>query len=198
MSTLIISPVDSPLAIRWKREDCDNLEKAGILNYRYELVEGVINRLPQNINHANIIRRLIAWLFSAFGEDYVLTQMTIDVRPEDNPTNEPQPDGIVLSRPAEEFNTNPKPADILLCIEASDTTLAYDLTTKASLYARAGIVEYWVINFPERKLHIHRNSQAGVYQNVTIHVETDTVTSLISPDICVQVSKLLPRQHTSK
>jgi hypothetical protein len=40
----------------------------------------------------------------------------------------------------------PRPGDLRLAVEISDTTLGFDLTTKAELYARAGIVEYWVVD----------------------------------------------------
>ncbi|MEO6863165.1 MAG: Uma2 family endonuclease, partial [Microcoleus sp.] len=37
-------------------------------------------------------------------------------------------------------------ADILLVIEVSDSTLKYDRKTKLSLYAEAGISNYWIFN----------------------------------------------------
>ena len=165
----------SPTAVRWTREDCDNFERAGILTYRYELVEGVINRLGQNYTHANMVRLLIAWLFSAFGEDFVFSQTSIDVLLEDNPTCNPEPDGIVLSRPAVELRANPVPADIRLLVEAADTTIAYDLSVKAGLYARAGIVEYWVVALFERKLYVHRQPSDGAYQAISVYGENDQV-----------------------
>jgi Uma2 family endonuclease len=185
-------PMISPTAVRWTRDDCDVFERAGVLKYRYELVDGVINRLGQNIGHANMIRLLIDWLYFAFGSKFFLTQASIDVRPEDNPTSKPEPDGIVLSRPAEELTANPTPADIRLLIEAADTTTAYDLTTKASLYARAGIVEYWVVSLPDRQLYVHRQPHTGAYQDVTAYAETASVAPLAAPDQFVQVAKLLP------
>ncbi|HLK61372.1 MAG TPA: Uma2 family endonuclease [Chthonomonadaceae bacterium] len=188
----------SPLAVHWTREECAGLEKAGFLNYPYELVEGVINKMGQNIRHAGVIRRILTWLFRIFGEAYVLTQTTIDVRPEDNPTSEPQPDAIVLTRADEDFEANPKPDELRLCIEVADTTLAYDLSVKAGLYARAGLIEYWVVNIPERKLHIHREPVNGTYENVTVHAETDTVATLAAPEAMLQVLKLFPRASSPK
>ena len=186
------TPVLSPTAVRWTRDDCDVFERAGVLVYRYELVEGVINRLGQNYMHANMVRLLIAWLFSAFGEEFIFTQTSIDVWPEDNPTNKPEPDGIVLARPAAELTANPRPADIRLLVEAADTTVAYDLAVKAALYARAGIVEYWVVALTERTLVVHREPVNGVYQNVTAYSETSGVPPLAAPDRAVLVSHLLP------
>ena len=75
----------SPTAVRWTRDDCEALERAGVLGYRYELVQGVINRMEQNLGHSQMVRLIIAWLVVAFGTDFFFTQTTIDVRPEDNP-----------------------------------------------------------------------------------------------------------------
>jgi Uma2 family endonuclease len=186
------STILSPTAVRWTREDCDYFERTGVLSYRYELVEGVINRLGQNYTHANLVRLMISWLFSTFGDAFVFTQTSIDVRPEDNPTSKPEPDGIVLSRPASELTANPVPSDIRLLVEAADTTLAYDLTVKAALYARAGIEEYWVVALFERKLIVHRQPRDGAYQSITEYGETDRVAALAAPDNPVSVSRLLP------
>jgi Uma2 family endonuclease len=192
LSTRPESCVISPTAVRWTREDCESFERAGVLTYRYELVEGVINRLGQNIAHANVVRLLIAWLFSAFTDTFVLVQTSIDVWPEDNPTSKPEPDAILLSVPAASLKHNPKPAEIRLLIEVADTTAAYDLSTKAGLYARAGVAEYWVVALPERKLYVHRQPQDGVYRDATAYAETDSVSSLAAPDKVVKVSQFLP------
>lgn len=184
--------LDSPMAIRWTRDDCGQLERAGVLPERYELVEGVINTMGQNIRHANMVRLLLAWLFRVFGEDFVLTQMSIDVRPEDNPTSEPQPDVIVVSQPANSYTRNPMPSDLRLLVEASDSTLEYDLSTKASLYARAGIVEYWVLDLPKRQVHVHCDPVHGMYNSIVVIAEAETLAPLAAPLSTIRVTQLLP------
>ena len=197
MTTLLqkpeLSSPRSPRAILWTREDCARLEQANLLHNPYELVEGILNFTGENIRHAGIVRRLLVWLFEVFDKAVVLTQTSIDVHPEDNPTSEPEPDAIVLIRSADEFTQNPTPAEIRLCIEASDSTLTYDLTTKANLYARAGIIEYWVVNATERKLHVHRQPLNGTYQDVVVYSEAEEAAPLAAPQALVRVSELLPR-----
>lgn len=192
MADTLIPSEFSPGAILWTREDCAKLEEAGILNYRYELVAGVINRMGQNMPHANVVRLLLEWMFSVFGGMYVVTQTSIDVRPEDNPTNEPMPDAILLARPADQFSRYPKPGEIRLLVEVSDSTARYDLTTKARLYARAGIVEYWVVSLPDRALTMHRDPQNGTYREVQTYAENQQAAALAAPDKSVFVSQLLP------
>jgi len=53
----------------------------------------------------------------------------IDASPGDNPTSEPEPDIIVLTRSSREFRlSNPQPSDLRLMVQVSETTLGFDLT----------------------------------------------------------------------
>ena len=120
-------------------------------------------------------------------------ECAIDVAPEDNPTNEPQPDLVVFKQPSNFLTSrNPRPQDLHLVIEVSDTSLYFDLTKKAALYARAGIVEYWVLDVVGRKLFVHRDPQAGKYQSITEYAEQESVAPLAAPDAEFLVSSAFP------
>jgi len=122
-----------------------------------------------------------AWLVRTFGEQFVNPEAPIDVAPEDNPTNEPEPDLVVLAKPSREFqDANPRPGDLRLVVEISDSTLGFDLTTKAELYARAGIVEYWVVDVAARRLIAHRDPSDGLYRSITAYGEEESVSPLAS------------------
>jgi Uma2 family endonuclease len=132
--------------------------------------------------HVNALVAVQAWLVRTFGELYVNPEAPIDVAPEDNPTNEPEPDLVVLTKPSREFrDANPRPADLRLVVEISDSTLGFDLTTKAELYARAGIVEYWVVDVAARRLIVHRDPRQGLYNSLTAYGADESVTPLASP-----------------
>jgi Uma2 family endonuclease len=147
------------------------------------LIEGeLISKMGKKRPHANAIAVVHAWLLRIFGEKCVNQEAPIDVAPEDNPTNEPEPDLIVFSKPYREFTDNPQPADLRLVLEISDSTLGFDLTTKARLYARARIVEYWVVDIPGRRVIVHRDPQEGQYRSVTAYAEQESVKPLASPD----------------
>lgn len=68
---------------------------------------------------------------------------------------------IARGRDEDYLAHHPYPEDILLVIEISDKTLDYDQTTKLSLYAEAGISDYWIVNLPDRQLERH----SQLYQN---------------------------------
>lgn len=175
-----LPPPSEPPRKRWTRRECVALETSGIWAQQHlELIEGeLISKMGKKRPHANAIAVVHAWLLRVFAEKYVNQEAPIDVAPEDNPTNEPEPDLIVLSRPSREFKDNPQPADLRLVVEISDSTLSFDLTTKASLYARARIVEYWVVDIPGRRIIVHRDPQEGQYRSVTAYAEQESVKPL--------------------
>src|SRR6185503_12812407 len=109
-----VPPPLEPPRKRWTREECVALEASGIWDQQHlELIEGeLISKMGKKRPHANAIAVVHAWLLRVFGEEYVNQEAPIDVAPEDNPTNEPEPDLIVFSKPYREFAANPQPSDL--------------------------------------------------------------------------------------
>ena len=124
------------------------------------------------------------------------SEAPIDVAPEDNPTNEPEPDLIVLTREYAEsgayWSTSPQPTDLDLVIEIADTSLVFDLTTKAALYARAGITEYWILDVASRRLLVHRSPEGGQYASVESYSEQESVAPLAAPDSSFPIRDVFP------
>jgi hypothetical protein len=58
-------------------------------------------------------------------------------------------------------SSNPQSQDIRLLVEIADSSLNFDVNVKAALYARAGIVEYRVVDVTGRRLYCHRNPGSG-------------------------------------
>lgn len=180
---------------KWTRTEWEFLDASGLLNQQnLELVEGeLINKLGKNRPHSNSLTLLTGWLVQIFGLLFVQQEVPIDVAPEDNPTNEPQPDIIVLTRELSHFlSANPKPEDLRLVVEVADTSLNFDLTTKAALYARAGIVEYWVLDVAGRRLLIHREPIAGRYAYVVEYGEGESVAPLAASQQQFRVADAFP------
>ena len=179
---------------RWTRSDCDFLERLGMLPQHYELIDGVIiDKMGQNRPHAIAVTLLIKWLIAVFGGDFVQCQLSIEVTDADRPSYQPEPDASVMVQPVTAYLTAPPgPGDLRLVAEVSDSTLRDDVTTKAVLYARAGIPEYWVLDVAGRQLFVHRNPAGGVYTAVERYGETDSVASAASPENATIVADLLP------
>jgi Uma2 family endonuclease len=182
-------PLEPPRK-HWSRAECEALETAGLLHgERVELVEGeLINKMGKKRPHVNTLFLVAEWLTKVFGERFVNRESPIDVAPEDNPASEPEPDVILLRQPTLEYRkSNPRPSDLRLVVEVSDTTLGFDLTKKANLYARAKIAEYWVFDLAERQLIVHRDPRAGHYQSIMAYGEQESVAPLASPDTALRV-----------
>jgi hypothetical protein len=75
-------------------------------------------------------------------------------------------------------SANPQPSDIRLLVEISDSTLNFDLSVKAALYARASIVEHWVVDVSGRRLFCHRDPIGGKYSSVVIYHQNESAMPL--------------------
>jgi len=183
---------------RFTREDCDFLERVEVLTERYELIDGeIIVKMGNKPPHALVMTLLSEWLTSVFGAKYVYNQAEIEIGAEDRSTSRPQPDLAVLARPVTEFATAVVgPGDIRLVVEVSDTTLSQDLRTKAALYARAGIPEYWVADIVGRRFFVHTGPdlEHGGYMSVTTYGEFDSLAALAAPEHSLVVGSVLPPQ----
>jgi len=104
----------------------------------------------------------------------------------------PQPDVLILHHRADRYrHANPTAADVLLLIEVADSTLPYDRNTKVPMYARAGIVEYWIVDLTSSRLLVYRGPVDGVYQSVETLTREDTVTPLAFAELVIAVADIL-------
>jgi Uma2 family endonuclease len=187
-------PETAPGRIRWTRQQCAAIREAGILTGRYELIEGeILVKMGQKPAHASAIVRLMTWLVALFGGEYVRIQLSLDVTEAAGDYNEPEPDVAVTTQPYTAYlERHPEPADLLLVIEVSDTTLRFDLSTKAALYARAGIDDYWVVDLAGRQIVVHRQPTSEGYQEIIAYAEAEELAPRARPEACVRVASLLP------
>lgn len=177
------------------RTECEALAASGLWDsQRLELIEGdLIAKMPKKRPHSIIVALLYEWLASVFGMRFVNQEAALDVAPEDNPTNEPEPDLIVLTRTLSFFAAGyPKPGDLHLVVEVSDSTLRFDLSTKADLYSRAEIREYWVVDVAGRRIVVHRDPGGGRYRSITAYSEEEFVAPLASPAARLRVRDIFP------
>lgn len=74
----------------------------------------------------------------------------------------------MLRAPLKELGRIPQPEDVLLVTEVAASSLSLDLSTKADLYARAGIPDYWVLDVNQRRMIVHRQPAEGKYSSVVL------------------------------
>ena len=164
---------------------------------KLELIEGEVycKMSPQESEHATGVRAGEEALRSVFGKGYdVRGQLPLEY----GLRSKPEPDISVVVGSFRDYAKR-QPTTAVLVIEISDTTLAFDRTTKAALYARAGIEDYWIVNLRDRVIEVHRqpallkeSSIEHGYLSVTSYTESDSVTPLAMPSSTINVSDLLP------
>ena len=145
---------NSPLPVKLRLEDYLMLDEAGAFSdYRKtELIEGEILYMnAQHRPHARIkskLFRAIADALDALGNGWeAIVEGSIAIPP----YNSPEPDIVVTSAP-EGKGLIPLES-VKLIVEVADATLQSDLTRKRSVYARAGVPEYWVVDVTGRVIH---------------------------------------------
>ncbi len=111
--------------------------------------------------------------------------------------SEPVPDIAIVEGTPSDYRKH-HPTTALLVIEISDTTLEFDRTHKASLYASADIPEYWIVNLNEGVLEVYRepapmeNTPFGAgYKQVRRYTQEETISPLFDPEVSVPVKSLL-------
>ncbi|MBY0507199.1 MAG: Uma2 family endonuclease [Bryobacteraceae bacterium] len=193
-----IEPPQEPVALPhklWTREECAVLERTGLVDLdRFELIEGgLIQKTPKNPPHSRALKLLVAWLEDLFGRSFVMAESSIDLHPEDSPTSEPEPDVVVLTLSFLDLppGTRARAAELRLVAEVSSSSLAFDLVTKAQLYARSGIPEYWVLDLESRRLVVHREPAEGKYGSVYAYREDESVAPLAALGSPVRVGEFL-------
>jgi Uma2 family endonuclease len=186
-----------PRPLRWTREDYYRLcEAEWFQGRRVELIDGEIIEMPaQHNTHGAAITLTADALRAAFGAGFwVRVQMSLDL----SPRSVPDPDlAVVPGSPRGAGRSNPTTA--LLVVEVSESTLALDLNAKASLYAAAGIADYWIVNLVDRQLEVYRDPRPDAtrlhgfgHASRTILDPSDTVSPLSAPQASISVADLLP------
>ena len=179
---------------KWSVRECRFLVDNGLLESgKYELIEGeIVLKTGRGRWHIFVVARIIAALTAIFGES-VQSQAQIGVGEIDE-FNDPEPDVTVLRGTLRDYlEREPDPStDVVLAVEASQTSLRGDITTKAMLYARHGVPEYWVVAIQCRELIVFRQPTAEGYATNQTFTESDFVSALAAPDSLVKVADLLP------
>lgn len=181
--------ISTKTLIRWTVEDYHRLIEKGILhNRQVELLAGeIVEMPPEGPEHS---------YKTASGAEYLRNclagKATIrEAHPVTLTASEPQPDIAVVRGTHEDYRTrHPQPEEILLLIEISRSTLAYDLGDKKQTYAEAGIDEYWVMDISARELHVFRRPSAGIYTDSQV-VNKGSLQLLMLPSVSVTVKTLL-------
>ena len=112
--------------------------------------------------------------------------------------SEPEPDVAVAQGTPREY-AGEHPARPVLVVEVALASVALDRDHKGSLYARAQLEDYWIVNLVDRVLEVYRQpmrDSASVFgwrygSRQRLSAES-SITPLAAPGVSVRVSDLLP------
>ncbi len=121
----------------------------------------------------------------------MVTESAIDLHPQDSPTSIPEPDVIVLTGSIREFSALARPHELQLVAEVSSSSLAFDMTTKARLYARSEIQEYWILDVEARRLLVYREPTESGYGSIEAYGSEEFVSPLAAAFAEVRVIHLI-------
>ena len=134
-----------PERYRFTVEEYHRMGQTGILGpeARVELIDGdIVSMSPIGVRHANVVTNLTElFVMQAAGRFRVSPQNPLGI----GQRSEFQPD-LVLVKGGEPLGHHPSPADVVLVVEVSDTTLRCDLNVKLPRYARARVPEVWIVD----------------------------------------------------
>jgi len=189
--------LDPPQVHQWTRDEYYKMAEAGLFAGKHvELIEGrIIEMSPMGSPHRTSVVLAGDALRHAFsGRAFVQTQSPLDL----GEISEPEPDVAVVAGEVRDYS-QAHPHTALLIVEVSESSLEYDGTEKASLYAKAGVPDYWVLNLIDRRLEVRRdpapdpNELYGFgYRSITILGDGDSVSPLAAPQSLIAVTELLP------
>jgi len=184
----------APPRKRFTREEVERLAETGVFDgQRCELIDGdLIDKMGQNPPHAFALQLLMRFLTGLFEGDLIRVQLPLEAAPGDRERSLPEPDFALLrERNIEHRSRHPRGDEMLLVIEVSDTTAAFDRSRKATLYARAGVPEYWVLDLNARMLVVHREPDGTQYRQTFLHAPEEAV-PLPGRSETIRVADILP------
>ncbi|MGH9763881.1 MAG: Uma2 family endonuclease [Blastocatellia bacterium] len=189
--------LSEPRVHDWSRGEYYRMAKAGLFEGKHvELIEGqVIEMSPMGSLHATAVALAGRALENAFGPTFFARwQMPLDA----GELSEPEPDVAIIQGDVRDFKDS-HPGMAVLVVEVAETSLTYDRTIKASLYAKIGVPDYWILNLVERRIEVHRNSVAKTsspfgfgYAAVEVFADGDFISPLICPEVRLAVADFLP------
>jgi Uma2 family endonuclease len=166
-------------------------------NERIELIRGeIVEMAPKRTPHSVCNSRLLKELF-------ILLDNRANVRGQEPiiipPNSEPEPDVVIAEKKDDDYlSAHPSAIDIVLVIEIADSTLKYDQEIKLSLYAEAGINNYWIFNLVDNHLEVYSSSfqdnQGNYsYRSKQIILSNETINIPNFDDLNLDLSLIFPK-----
>jgi Uma2 family endonuclease len=105
--------------------------------------------------------------------------------------NEPEPDVMLLKPREDDYQgRHPGAADVLLLVELSESSLAYDRGMKLAHYAKFGVPEVWIADLRGAAIEIYREPAGDAYA-VSERLTSGSLAQVLVPGVTIDVGALL-------
>jgi Uma2 family endonuclease len=181
----------APQLAKLSRARYEAMIDAGIITEddAIELLDGQLYQaMSKGKRHNARINRIAKFLEHCIGHESIISvQNSIAL----HEYSEPEPDICVL-KPREDYYESklPEVEDILILIEVSDSTLAYDRDLKIPLYAASDVAEVWLVDVAASQLTVFREPEGNGYKSVKVLALGDAVEPLAFPTQSIALADL--------
>jgi Uma2 family endonuclease len=179
-------------AYRWTVENYEKLPAADLFvrGERVELLNGAIIPLARPSYRDSVaVARLSKFFVLQLNDRSAVSPRNPFVL---DPYSEVHPDLCLLHPACERVGRLPRPDEVFLAIEVSDSTLRYDREDKRPAYARGGVREYWIVNLADNILEVYRDPAGETYRDAQTLGADAKIAPLAFPDVELRVRDFLP------
>jgi Uma2 family endonuclease len=173
---------------RWSVAEIEAIVAKGIIgeDERFELIGGeVVPMCPKGRRH-EVLRSKLAFHMTRRASDDLMVVAEAQLNLKDDTYVLPD----ILVHLAAIQVPDVRGPTALLVVEIADSSLSYDLLTKAPQYASHGVREYWVINAQTLVTTIHRQPSGSEYARVDRLEADDRLTPEAVPQLAVRLRDL--------
>jgi Uma2 family endonuclease len=173
-------------------EEYHRMGEAGIFSEdeRIELINGeIIKMTPIGSRHASCVKRLNQF-FTVHLKEKALVSVQDPIQLDEY--SEVQPD-VALLHPEKSayMHHHPTPQDVYLIIEVSDSSLSFDRDVKLQFYAKAGIIEVWLVDLLSGCIEIYQEPSSFGYGVMRKKRGSDVIFPSVLPEISIAVEGVI-------
>ena len=160
------------------------LEAGAFAGERIELLFGMlVTRAPAGPAAEAVIAQLHKLLSIAVGSRGQVLSRTRLALSDDS---EPEPDVMIVPR-----GDPGRQPPALFVVEVAEGTIRHDRRVKGTLYAAAGIGEYWIVNPAEQAVEVYSNPEGKVYRATGRYLRDSTICPRSFPDTALPVREFI-------
>jgi Uma2 family endonuclease len=163
---------------------------------KVELIGGRLVEMTESPEHRNTVENLAELFAAVFDREhwYIARESSVEFA-----DWTPLPDIAVCRGPRRPTYSHraPRPADIVLLVEVSQSTYHFDRRVKLPRYAKAGIPLLWIVNLESQAIEVFSEPRGRTYASLIAFAEGQSVSLIIADpqglvDGFISVSDVLP------